>query len=218
MDFKIEEIDEEEKSKKSSNNNLMPIIIVVIIALIVGLLVFLVSNKAFGKKEKKPEPVTETKLKLTEDNVEILYAYVTYGTKNIRNEKFIKEKNVDINSFTNDEKFYYALQFAQVEDFENDGELDKDNKFIWPDNDNNSNHEYGTCLGTRNHIAILVDGTVIPCCLDSKGLLKLGNIFETDLEKILDSSLFKNINNGFKNNKLTYNLCRNCIFRQQKFK
>lgn len=96
--------------------------------------------------------------------------------------------------------------------------LDKDNKFIWPDNDNDSNHEYGTCLGTRNHIAILVDGTIIPCCLDSKGLLKLGNIFETILEKILDSSLFKNINNGFKNNKLTYNLCRNCIFRQQKFK
>ena len=96
--------------------------------------------------------------------------------------------------------------------------LDKDNKFTWPDNTNDNNLEFGTCLGTRNHIGILVDGTVIPCCLDSKGLLKFGNIFENDLDEILNSDLFKNINNGFKNNKLTYNLCRNCVFRLQKFK
>ena len=96
--------------------------------------------------------------------------------------------------------------------------LDKDNKFTWPDNKKDNKKQYGTCLGTRNHIGILVDGTVIPCCLDSKGILKLGNIFENDLEKILNTNLFKNINNGFKNNKLTYNLCRNCIFRLQKFK
>ena len=98
--------------------------------------------------------------------------------------------------------------------------LDKDNKFLWPDetkNNNNLNNQ-GTCLGTRNHIAILVNGDIVPCCLDSKATLKLGNIFQDDLEKIMNSSLFKNINEGFKNHKICNNLCRNCIFRIQKFK
>lgn len=96
--------------------------------------------------------------------------------------------------------------------------LDKDNKFIWPDNLKQSNNINGTCLGTRSHIGILVDGTVIPCCLDSKGILKLGNIFKNNLDDITNSSLFKNINQGFRNNKIISNLCRNCIFRKQKFK
>ncbi len=96
--------------------------------------------------------------------------------------------------------------------------LDKDNKFIWPKNIKSSNLLNGTCLGTRNHIGILVDGTVIPCCLDSKGILNLGNIYQNNLDEIINSSLFKEINEGFKNNKLTANLCRNCIFRKQKFK
>ena len=96
--------------------------------------------------------------------------------------------------------------------------LDKDNEFTWPDNKNSNDNINGTCLGTRNHIGILVDGTVIPCCLDSKGILNLGNIYKNNLDEIINSSLFKEINEGFKNNKLSYNLCRNCIFRLQKFK
>ena len=36
-----------------------------------------------------------------------------------------------MNSFSNYEKFYYALQFAQVEDFEPTGKVDKDNKKIY---------------------------------------------------------------------------------------
>ncbi len=45
--------------------------------------------------------------------------------------------------------------------------LDKDNKFTWPLNTKKSNIKTGTCLGTRTHIAILVNGNVVPCCLDS---------------------------------------------------
>lgn len=96
--------------------------------------------------------------------------------------------------------------------------LDKDNKFNWPDNLENNLKETGTCLGTRSHIGILVDGTIIPCCLDSKGLLKLGNIFTDDLDEIFKSKKFLDIHNGFLNNKLTNNLCKNCSFRNLKFK
>lgn len=96
--------------------------------------------------------------------------------------------------------------------------LDKDNEFTWPSNIENNDNNLGTCLGTRSHIAILSNGDVVPCCLDSKGLLKLGNIFENDLEDILNSKLFKQINTGFQNNKLICNLCKNCSFRKLKFK
>lgn len=96
--------------------------------------------------------------------------------------------------------------------------LDKDNLFIWPNNLQNNKNETGTCLGTRTHIAILVDGTVVPCCLDSKSHIKLGNIFKEDLEEILNKDLFIKINQGFKDNKIIHNLCKNCNFRTTKFK
>lgn len=98
--------------------------------------------------------------------------------------------------------------------------LDKDNKFIWPTHSNSlyKNITNGTCLGTRNQIAILVNGDVVPCCLDSSARLKLGNIFTDNLEDILHSKLFLTINQGFKNNQLLFNICQNCKFRELKIK
>ena len=128
MDFKIgDDITEDNKKKNSA----LPIIIIVVMAIIIGLIVFFVSNAIFGVKEPKEETPESTQLSLTDENVKILYQYVTYGIKGERNTKFIKEKNVAIDSFTNEEKFYYALQFAQVEDFETVGRLDEKNRKIY---------------------------------------------------------------------------------------
>ena len=96
--------------------------------------------------------------------------------------------------------------------------LDMANKFIWPSDNKENKNDIGTCLGTKTHIGILSDGTVVPCCLDSNGSLKLGNIFTCNMDDIINSKLFTIINNGFKNNKLVSNICRNCSFRKQKFK
>lgn len=96
--------------------------------------------------------------------------------------------------------------------------LDKGNKFIWPDNQKDNFNIKGTCLGTRTHIGILSDGTVVPCCLDSKGLINLGNIFNDNLKNILNSSKFKEIHDGFINNKMKENVCKNCNYRIQNFK
>ena len=96
--------------------------------------------------------------------------------------------------------------------------LDKDNKFTWPTDLRESNESVGTCFGTRTHIAILVNGDVVPCCLDSNAVLKLGNIFEENLEDILNSKLFKELNEGFKHKRLISNFCKNCGFRIQKLK
>lgn len=136
MDFKIEDEFEEttedgESVSKKSSNNILPIIIIAVVAIICGLVVFLVSNTLFGKKEIKPDPIKSVELNLQEENVQILYEYVTYGAGEERNEKFIKEKNVNISSFTNQEKFYFALQFAQVEDFEKTDRIDESKHKIY---------------------------------------------------------------------------------------
>lgn len=131
MDFKIGDEIEESSGESKKNKNILPIIIIVVISLVCGLTVFLISNALFGEKEVKEDPIVEAPLSLTDENVEILYAYVTYGAGGVRNEKFIKEPKVTLESFTNQEKFYYALQFAQVEDFAATGKVNEDGKKIY---------------------------------------------------------------------------------------
>ena len=92
--------------------------------------------------------------------------------------------------------------------------LDKDCEFDWP-NINAKKETLGTCYGTRSHIAILSDGTVVPCCLDSQGILKLGNIFENNMEDILNNELFCLINKGFKNYRVMAPLCQSCTYRKR---
>ena len=117
MDFKIgDEIEENGTPKKDRSKNL-GLIIAIIIALASGIIVFLISNAIFGKKEVVEKPEESVPINLSDENVKILYNYVTYGTKGKRNDKFLSENKVDLSSFENQEKFYYALQFAQVEDF-----------------------------------------------------------------------------------------------------
>ncbi len=86
--------------------------------------------------------------------------------------------------------------------------------FIWPSLNNNINNIKGTCLGLKTHIGILSDGTIIPCCLDSNGIINLGNIFNEDLIDVLNSIRTKKIIEGFNNNKLCEKLCRKCGFKR----
>ena len=85
-------------------------------------------------------------------------------------------------------------------------------EFIWPDLNNDTYDEIGTCYGLIDHIGILVDGTIIPCCLDSRGDINLGNIYENNLNEILESDRVNNIINNFKNNKKCEELCKHCKF------
>ncbi len=137
MDFKIGEDIQEEETKESSSKKLFGgkfnIIIIVVTAIIAFLVVFLITNAIFNPKQKKVEPVTPTseKRSLTEENVKILYQYVTYGTTGIRNDKFVKNKSVKLKDFTDEEILYYALQFAQVDDFDFTGNYDENNNKIY---------------------------------------------------------------------------------------
>ena len=90
--------------------------------------------------------------------------------------------------------------------------LDIDNEFIWPDINLEKINETGTCYGLRRQIGILVDGTVVPCCLDQDGIINLGNIFNEKLIDILNKERSKTIKQNFQNNKLTEELCKRCSY------
>ena len=124
MDFKIgdeiEEVGNEETTSKLRIKSKLPIIIVVILSLLVGFGVFFFSTKLFGDNKPK-EPITRQRLALNETNVEILYSYITDEVDNKTREIFVKNSKVTLETFTNQEKFDCALQFAEPEDFEFDG-------------------------------------------------------------------------------------------------
>lgn len=87
--------------------------------------------------------------------------------------------------------------------------------FTWP-SDSSIKNEFGTCYALKDHIGILVDGSVIPCCLDADGIINLGNIFVSSLENIINSERYQNLYNNFKNNKKCEELCQRCNFINKK--
>lgn len=91
--------------------------------------------------------------------------------------------------------------------------LNQDLEFIWPSLENKVISEVGTCWGLRNQVAILVNGDVVPCCLDGDGEIKLGNIFEESFEDIINSEYAKEMVKAFEENRIVHNLCKRCGFR-----
>lgn len=90
--------------------------------------------------------------------------------------------------------------------------LNQDLEFTWPSLESNEISETGTCWGLRNQLAILANGDVVPCCLDQNGDIKLGNIFEQNLNEIISSDYSQAIIKGFESNKLIHDLCKTCGF------
>lgn len=85
--------------------------------------------------------------------------------------------------------------------------------FEWPSLDNHYIGDTGFCYGMSRHVGILVDGTVIPCCLDSSGIINLGNIFQTSFLSIIEGEKSQKLLKGFRNNQLTEELCKHCEYR-----
>jgi MoaA/NifB/PqqE/SkfB family radical SAM enzyme len=90
-------------------------------------------------------------------------------------------------------------------------------EFKWPEinPDTGSSDDSGFCRGLRDHCAILVDGTVVPCCLDKDGAMPLGNIFESDFENIIHRGKAQEIIDGFSRGIAVEPLCMGCEFRKR---
>lgn len=93
--------------------------------------------------------------------------------------------------------------------------LNQAKQFKWPDLDSADEEENGFCYGLKDQAAILVDGTVVPCCLDGEGVINLGNINGTTFSEIIESRRANNIANGFTNKKVVEQLCQKCDYRKR---
>ena len=88
-------------------------------------------------------------------------------------------------------------------------------RFEWPDSQAEVKGEKFFCYGLKDQFGILSDGTVVPCCLDSDGVIALGNIFTDDINSILNSERATAMVAGFKCGKATEDLCRRCGYAQR---
>lgn len=130
----------------------------------------------------------------------------------------IKENDIN-NEIIKEIEDYYGIKNLKEElikneffKIKNNIFINQDTEFVWPNLENEQIIEKGRCLALKEQIAILVDGTVVPCCLDNNGDIPLGNLLEESLESILNSSKALVIKNNFENGKITCKLCKTCGF------
>jgi MoaA/NifB/PqqE/SkfB family radical SAM enzyme len=93
--------------------------------------------------------------------------------------------------------------------------LEYGDRFVWPDREAPEIDSDVFCYGMIDHFGVLVDGTVIPCCLDREGVINLGNIHDGDIESILTSERALAIADGFRRRCAKEALCRGCGYARR---
>lgn len=91
--------------------------------------------------------------------------------------------------------------------------VDKDNEFIWPTVTEEKSNGY--CHALKTHLGILVDGTVVPCCLDASGIINLGNIYTDTLENIMTTERYRMLKKSFQDHKPSEALCASCTYKNK---
>lgn len=86
--------------------------------------------------------------------------------------------------------------------------------FDWPDT-NGSERNVRFCHGLTGQFAVLCDGTVVPCCLDSEGTAALGNIFTQNIDEILSSERACRLRRSFTDHRPSEALCRHCGYAEK---
>lgn len=83
-------------------------------------------------------------------------------------------------------------------------------RFEWPAMTAPLHNQPIFCYGLRSQVAILSDGTVVPCCLDSSGDVALGNLFTSTFQEAIQSPRARTLYDGFSNRTPTEELCKRC--------
>ncbi len=138
----------------------------------------------------------------------------------------LKDNKLDEKSIKTVKKLerYYNLSTETVEKLKTENNVkisstiyvDKDNEFKWPEITNHKSCGY--CHGLKTQLAILVDGTVVPCCLDSDSIINLGNIFNETIEEIQKKERYKKLKKSFQDRKPSEALCQSCTFKERDIK
>lgn len=154
------------------------------------------------------EKLGENYLKDIFESVERLdNVLVSYRLWNL---KSIKENNINNQIIKYIEKFYgvsnlkQELMEKEFIQLKSNLFINQDIEFTWPNIKEKAIIEKGKCLALKDQIAILADGTVVPCCLDGNGDISLGNILDETMEEILEKPKSKIIRENFE--KRYYNL------------
>lgn len=87
-------------------------------------------------------------------------------------------------------------------------------KFDWP-TDDGSLPDRGArqhCFAMKDHVAILADGRVLPCCIDCDGRMAFGSLEEASLSEILAGEAATEFRRRLEEGRLDYPLCRHCNF------
>ena len=93
--------------------------------------------------------------------------------------------------------------------------LEYGKRFEWPDEEANVYGNDVFCYGLKDHFGVLSDGTVIPCCLDREGVIRLGNLFENSAEEILSSERAVRMAEGFGRREAVEDLCKKCGYARR---
>jgi len=112
--------------------------------------------------------------------------------------------NIDLSNSTFDKSIRLENQIL----------IDFDSYFKWPTL-HDKKEMNGFCHGLSSQIGILSSGIVVPCCLDSFGIINLGTLQTTKLKDILYSKKAIDIVEGFKKNIAIEELCKKCTFKER---
>ena len=96
--------------------------------------------------------------------------------------------------------------------------LEWGDRFEWPDVSAPLQEGGVFCYGMTDHFGILCDGSVVPCCMDSEGVIPLGNVFTEELSHILSSPRACAIAEGFREKNASEDLCRRCAYARKFYK
>ncbi|EON74447.1 radical SAM/SPASM domain-containing protein [Lysinibacillus sphaericus] len=119
------------------------------------------------------------------------------------------------NEYTLDYRIEEKVQPGKGVKIANNIYLNQDHEFRWPSLLAPEDEGKGFCHALRSQAAILVDGTVVPCCLDGEGVINLGNVNQTSFTEIVEGERANNIVEGFSRREAVEELCRKCGYRQK---
>lgn len=142
--------------------------------------------------------------------------------KNSLNEKMLSDI---FDYFKNHEaSLLYKDKEKYMNDFETKGNIEivrhvyiqSGEKFEWPLQTKEGLTKELKCLGSVSQFGVLVSGDVVPCCLDSEGIIKFGNIYKENFKDIIGSERFKTFQDSIKRGLPPCALCKKCSFARKK--
>ncbi|ECP7275978.1 radical SAM/SPASM domain-containing protein [Campylobacter jejuni] len=90
--------------------------------------------------------------------------------------------------------------------------LHQNKLFKWPNLKDEPLYKKGKCYALKDQVGILSDGSLVPCCLDAKADINLGNIFKNSFDKLLKSPRAEAIKKAFEEDERIEKLCQTCEF------